>query len=538
MKTNSAATQVATGKSATGLSRLLALRNGVEVVSEENGVKLVGATEVVRTTQAGTALRTVLRALAAGPVAISELTDTLRTREGKGDDSQNDEIRFASLLRRHAHLFAWSVTCDAAPLVMVEPISRWSRFDLLLPDDTFPLRLSRFAYARRQGNELVVESPLSLFRVRLQSPLAREVLSALGQVTSVARLAAGQETGPGLEAVRMVVGHLVAAKVVDVGTKSGAEGAGGEVCEHEARFVEDRDDVLRQWSFHDLLFHARSRFGRHDEPFGATFPFTGDIEHEPPVKQRPVGPTTPLYRPDLDEILAHDPRFTAVLESRRSIRAYDEQPMTARQLGEFLYRVQRVRAIFGPDALSGVPYQGVDRPYPTGGATGDLDAYVTVNRCADLPRGVYYYDSAAHQLVLINKEEKALQTMLGMAYRACGGAVVPDVLLTITARFQRMAWKYSGIAYASTLKHVGVLYQTLYLVATAMQLAPCGLGSGDIQTSANIFGLDWRRESSVGEFMLGSRPAEYGPRGARHVGLAGWQHMNDPQWAIEALRYV
>ncbi|MBL1097778.1 SagB family peptide dehydrogenase [Streptomyces coffeae] len=500
-------------------------------------MKLVGAVEVVRTTRAGTALRTVLRALAAGPVAISELTDTLRTRDGKGDDSENDEIQFASLLKRHAHLFAWSVACDAAPLVTVEPISRWSRFDLQLPDDTLPLRLSRFAYARRQGDQLVVESPLSLFRVRLQSPLAREVVSALGEVTSVTRLAAGQASGPGFEAVRMVVGHLVAAKVVDVGTKSGV-GAGGEVGEHKARFAEDGDDVLRQWAFHDLLFHARSRFGRHDEPFGATFSFIGDIEHEPPVKQRPVGPTTPLYRPDLDDILAHDPRFTAVMESRQSIRAYDEQPMTARQLGEFLYRVQRVRAIYGPDELSGVPYQGVDRPYPTGGATGDLDVYVTVNRCADLPRGVYYYDSAAHQLVLIDKEEKALQTMLGMAYRACAGAVVPDVLLTITARFQRMAWKYSNIAYASTLKHVGVLYQTLYLVATAMQLAPCGLGSGDIQTSADIFGLDWRRESSVGECMLGSRPAEYGSRGARRVEFAGWQHMNDPQWATEALRDV
>ena len=54
-----------------------------------------------------------------------------------------------------------------------------------------------------------------------------------------------------------------------------------------------------------------------------------------------------------------------------------------------------------------------------------------------------------------------------------------QVLIIIAARFRRIAWKYASIAYALTLKHVGVLTQTMYLVATAMDLAPCGVGVGD-----------------------------------------------------------
>jgi SagB-type dehydrogenase family enzyme len=64
------------------------------------------------------------------------------------------------------------------------------------------------------------------------------------------------------------------------------------------------------------------------------------------------------------------------------------------------------------------------------------------------------------------------------------------------------------MAYAATLKNVGVLYQTMYLVATAMGLAPCALGAGNADLFAAAVGTDYYAESSVGEFMLGSAPAE------------------------------
>jgi SagB-type dehydrogenase family enzyme len=81
---------------------------------------------------------------------------------------------------------------------------------------------------------------------------------------------------------------------------------------------------------------------------------------------------------------------------------------------------------------------------------------------------------------------------------------VPQVVVTLASRFGRLSWKYEGIAYATTLKNVGVLYEVMYLTATAMGLAPCALGAGDSAAFARATGLDPLVESSVGEFMLGA----------------------------------
>jgi SagB-type dehydrogenase family enzyme len=85
------------------------------------------------------------------------------------------------------------------------------------------------------------------------------------------------------------------------------------------------------------------------------------------------------------------------------------------------------------------------------------------------------------------------------------------VLLILAARFPRVAWKYESIAYALTLKHVGVVFQTMYLAATAMGLGPCAVGCGDSDRFARAAGTDYCAETSVGEFLLGSQ--RHGPMG-------------------------
>jgi oxazoline/thiazoline dehydrogenase len=95
--------------------------------------------------------------------------------------------------------------------------------------------------------------------------------------------------------------------------------------------------------------------------------------------------------------------------------------------------------------------------------------------------------------------------MLLDAYLATGRVAQPQTLITLASRFSRVSWKYESIAYSLTLKNAGVLYEAMYLAATAMKLAGCGLGSGDSALFSLITGLDPLAESSVGEFMLGAR---------------------------------
>jgi hypothetical protein len=95
----------------------------------------------------------------------------------------------------------------------------------------------------------------------------------------------------------------------------------------------------------------------------------------------------------------------------------------------------------------------------------------------------------------------------------------------MTARFQRLSWKYEGIAYAVVLMNVGVLIQSLYLVCTAMRLAPCAIGSVRADATARAFGTDWRLEPSVGQFIVGRAPATP----MRYSGE--WHSDNDAEWA-------
>jgi len=176
--------------------------------------------------------------------------------------------------------------------------------------------------------------------------------------------------------------------------------------------------------------------------------------------------------------------------------------MTCGELSEFLYRVARVTGV----AENG-PYHIASRPYPSGGALHELEFYPLVNRCDGLPPGLYRYDGASHTLELVTGPAPATRQLLREARESCLMRGEPHVLMLLAARFARVHWKYESIAYALTLKNVGVAYQTMYLVATAMSLGPCALGGGNADGFARATGLDYWEESLVGEFMLG-RPAD------------------------------
>ena len=80
---------------------------------------------------------------------------------------------------------------------------------------------------------------------------------------------------------------------------------------------------------------------------------------------------------------------------------------------------------------------------------------------------------------------------------------MPQILITIAARFGRVSWKYSSIAYSLILKDVGALTQTFYLMATAMGLGGCAIGSINIDLFARMTGIDFYVEGPVGQFAIG-----------------------------------
>jgi SagB-type dehydrogenase family enzyme len=395
-------------------------------------------------------------------------------------DTENVEAileQVSSVLSRLPMAFVSCAYGSEGLLLRLVPVGMGARpIDVEIEDEHFVL--SRFAYLRslENGAHLSVASPLSWYRAELGQ--SQSLLGALG------RLASGPvrlSTFPSEQ--RVAVSMLVSAGIVVEADR------------------ERSDSRLATWSFHDLLFHSLSRPGRSDAPFGAHYAHT-DLEPPPPVPSR-QGRRFKLSIPNFDSVVERDPTLTVALESRHSVRTFPEQPLDAEQLGELLWRCQRARRevpIPGGEGLV-----GLERPYPTGGLSADLELHLVIRRCEGIAPGLYAYDGATHELVI---EGAAVEgdELVWDASVSTGMSLDPPILVVITSRFARMGWKYERISYAVTMKHVGILMQTIYLVSTAMGLGACALGSGNPMAAASAFGLDWLVESSVGEVLLGVDP--------------------------------
>jgi SagB-type dehydrogenase family enzyme len=258
------------------------------------------------------------------------------------------------------------------------------------------------------------------------------------------------------------------------------------------------DGHLRDWSLHEALFHARSRWGLRAAPVSVLSPRTTGLPPAARAAER-AADLVPLATPT--SVL--DVPLGVALTKRRSLRRHAEPPVTLEALGALLHWSARVQRIL-PASGESQPYEATLRPYPSGGACHPLVIYACVARCDGLDPGLYRYDPFAHVLERLRGRERAAAALLG-AHPDIDDVHGPrQLLLVIAARFARTNRRYREIPYALVLKEAGALLQNLYLVAGALGLAPCALGGGDAVALAAAVGSDVWEESSVAELSVGA----------------------------------
>ena len=354
------------------------------------------------------------------------------------------------------------------------------------------LVLSRFSYLRRRADAMVLESPRAGALFKLCNPGIVSVVAMLSSPQPVKRLLE-QEGFPGLELLGLLVDCGILFRI------DPARGSGLR--------PDEGDNHLVLWDFHDLLFHARSTQGRHANPMGGVCPYAGLIPAPPAVRPRWPGKKIDLRKVSAAQVQPVS-AVAKLLRERHSTRSFDDrQPITLAEVAWLLDASARVQSKFtsrvdlGDGEAPVVAY--ATRPYPSGGGSWELELYLAVDKCDGLARGFYHYDAGAHALVPIVVRARELEAMLREAEFAMGAPAAPQVLITIAARFGRTAWKYSSLAYALILKDVGVLMQTLYLMATDMNLGGCAIGSVNIDRFAKMTGIEFHIEGPVGQFALG-----------------------------------
>lgn len=435
----------------------------------------------------GTAARALLHALADG----GGRSDTLIALACNAEPNASTAPLYYLMTRLEQRgMLSYTLCQDDDALATLEPMTadfQWVSLDAAEP----VYRLSRFAWSRREdnGDALIVECSLGQARLRIVDQQLAAALALLAKGQTIDALV---EALPSLTRATITgfVTLLVSAQAVFP-------------CDGQGQIAEDTDPILRHWEFHDLLFHSRSRIGRHDYPLGATFHLFDEVSHAPAIKSASGGSRFALPKPDQTD---PGPDFFAVIEARRSLRQSGDQPITVAQLGALLWHTARVQTHRPADPNNPRYYEATMRPVAGGGAMHELEVYMTITRCTGLEPALYRYDPLAHELEWISAPSPDTEALVQAAMRSALLTAPPDVLITLAARFTRMSWKYQAMAYAAILKHVGVMYQQLYLVSTALGLAPCAIGAGNSDRFAKAAGTHYYEETSVGEFVLSGAP--------------------------------
>ena len=407
---------------------------------------------------------------------------------GKSALARDVDALVRRLARQGLLEYRLSSSRNTQDFVVIEPQvpEYWPRRAKLGNRDT--IVLSRFAFLRRRGNELVLESPCAGALFRIGDPAIAATLAALSQPRKIGKL--NQKVASStLHLLELLLDSQILLKL------DAKDGQGLRVNEGDGNLV--------LWDFHDLVFHTRSTEGRQANPVGAAFTYAGVVPPPPAVRPPWAG-----SKIDLRKFSSPEPnsRFPKLLRERHSTRDFDDKnPVTLGELAQFLDTSARVLSEWtsepyfegGPD----VTYS--TRPYPSAGSAYELELYLTVANCDGLARGLYHYDAGSHALVAISASPQQLQAHLAAAQFAMDAPGQPQILITIAARFGRVSWKYSSIAYSLILKDVGSLIQTLYLAATDMGLGGCAIGSTNIDLFAKMTELEFHIEGPVGQFALG-----------------------------------
>ena len=374
--------------------------------------------------------------------------------------------------------------------VVIEPqvADYWPQISKISNTDT--IALSRFAYLRRRGKEMVLESPRAGALFRIADPKIAAALAALSTPQKISRYR--KERGfPGLELLGLLMDCQILFKL-GKGDTDGLRPSEG-------------DPNLVLWDFHDLLFHTHSTEGRQANPLGGLYSYSDLMAPLPAVRSPWPGQAIDLNSASA-AATAPSP-FATLLNARHSIRDFDDgHPITLGEVATLLQTAARVRAKWTAPSDMGEDGPEVSyaaRPYPSGGAAYELELYLAVNTCEGLARGFYHYDADRHALTPIEARPQDLDGQLSDAEFAIGASGVPQILIVIAARFGRVSWKYSSVAYSLILKDVGVLMQTLYLAATDIGLGGCAIGTNNIDRFARMTGLEFSVEGPVGQFALG-----------------------------------
>ncbi len=182
------------------------------------------------------------------------------------------------------------------------------------------------------------------------------------------------------------------------------------------------------------------------------------------------------------------------IRQRRSIRDYSGQPMPLEELSRLLFAASGITAERWGLKL---------RAAPSAGALYPIELYPVIHNVSGLDPGLYHYSVLDHSLELLRRGDfRGTIIRAGLAQEFLGQA---NVVLILTAIFQRTRWKYRERTYRYVMLEGGHIGQNVYLAATSMGLGACAVGAFMDQDLNRLLEVDGRHEAVIYLLAVGKR---------------------------------
>lgn len=164
------------------------------------------------------------------------------------------------------------------------------------------------------------------------------------------------------------------------------------------------------------------------------------------------------------------------LQDRRSVRSYQDRPLSLAEIGQLLWAAQGIT-----DMQTGF------RSAPSAGATFPLEMYLVAGEVEGLPPGLYRYVPDGHALLPTGDSDLRME-LFNAALRQEPLRSAP-VVLVISAVHSRTARRYGARAERYVAMEAGHASQNIYLQATALNLGTVAIGAFDDAGVARVLNL-------------------------------------------------
>ncbi|UCH58069.1 MAG: SagB/ThcOx family dehydrogenase [Candidatus Bathyarchaeota archaeon] len=202
---------------------------------------------------------------------------------------------------------------------------------------------------------------------------------------------------------------------------------------------------------------------------------------QPPLELRAEEGQRIIPLPDPRELSLRGVDLREVIERRRSVRVYSEQPFSLEELSWLLWACQGVKEVVGrPVTLRTVPSAGARHPFET---------YLLVNRVEGLEPGLYRFLAIDHKLAVVNLKggigDRIVEVCLGQRFvETCA------VTFIFAAVTYRTYWRYGERGYRYMHLDAGHACQNLYLAAEAIGGGACAIGAFVDEELNKVLDLD------------------------------------------------